>query len=222
MALRPPTGASARPHQRVTIALPSAAAAAEVGDRAGGLVRLGDGGVGDATLVVHQVAGATLVASGSLPDPRHLRTGRSVVVSWTEVNDWASLTARIDEQTHDHVSVRGEWPPTRRQRREFRRFVMELPLWVTTGVLRPVTLKGRTRDLSGGGLAAMVPDHRCVEGDRVVVVMRSGRRDVLAAATVQWVRPSSALLAVRFDLIAPADQDHLIGLVAQAEARRGW
>lgn len=222
MALRPPTSASARPHQRVTLALPSAAAAAEVGSRAGGLLRIGDGGPGDATLVVHQVAGANVVASGPLPDPRYLRTGRSVVVSWTEVNDWASLAARVDEQRHDHVAVRGEWPPTRRQRREFRRFVMELPMWITTGVLRPVVMKGRTRDLSGGGVAAVVPDHRCAEGDRVMVVMRCGRRDVLAASSVQWVRPSAGLLALRFELIAPADQDHLIGLVAQGEARRGW
>lgn len=222
MPLRPPSLAEARPHHCVSISLPTAAAASEVRERAGGLLRVGDGGVGDTAVVVQEIVGTTVVASGPLPSQRHLPRGRTVIVSWTEVNDWATLTARVEAHGDDHLAVCGDWPPTRRQRREFRRFRLDLPLWLTTGVLAPTTIEGRTRDLSGGGVAATVPDHRCEEGDRVVAMLRCGRRDVLATGTVQWVRPSTDVLAMQFDLIAPADQDHLIGLVAQAEARRGW
>lgn len=221
MALAPPSVAAARPHHRISIRLPTAAAASEVQQRAGGLLRLGAGDEGDASLVIGDVAGDAVLSGGHLPDPRWFREGRQVIVSWTELNDWATLPGRVEFHRPHQLAVVCEWPPTREQRREFRRFALDLPIWLTRGVHHPALHEGRTRDVSGGGVAAIVSGHGCAEGERVLVVVRGDRRDVAAAATVQWTRAASGLIGLEFDLISQKDQDHLAGLVARAETRWG-
>ncbi|CAN5652588.1 hypothetical protein BH10ACT3_BH10ACT3_01940 [soil metagenome] len=230
MALLQPTTAATGVHRRVRISLPSAAAAAEIGVRSGGHLRLGDVPQGggrecayeDVALVVQEVVGRRIVASGDVADPGLLRLGRSLVLSWTELNDWASVIAHVDGESLGRLSLSTEWPPIRRQRREFRRFMMKLPLSISSGVLSPTIHGATTRDVSAGGIAAQVSEMRWTEGDAVAAMLRCDGRDVLAAATIKWVRPSTRMLALEFSLITPADQDYLVGLVAQAEARRGW
>jgi hypothetical protein len=221
MALRPPSAAALRPHHRISIRMPTSAAAAEVKERAGGLLRLGSGDRDDVALVIGEVTGDAVLSGGHLRDPEWFSEGRPVVVSWTELNDWATLQGHIEYHRPQQLAVECEWPPVREQRREFRRHALDLPIWVSRGVHQPELHGGRTRDVSGGGVAAEVADHGCSEGERVLTVVRGGGRDVLAAATVQWARPSTGLVGLKFDLISPADQDHLVGLVAKEEARWG-
>jgi PilZ domain len=222
MSLRPPEQGAGRPHHRIQLEMTSSAAAGELVACSGGLLRVGDGDRDDTAVVVREVCEHRVVASGPIADLRRFRPGRSLLVSWTELNDWGTLDGRVGEVTHDRLSIRCDWPPQREQRREFRRFAMDLPIWVCSGVLRPLVAEGRTRDLSGGGVAASVPSHACEPGDTVVAVIRSPERDVTAAATVQWVRSATALLGLEFEALAPSDQDHLVGLVSRAETRRGW
>jgi len=222
MPLRPPEPTTARPRHRVVLSMTSPASAHALVECSGGQFRIGDGASDGAPVEVEEVTGELIVATGRTVDLRGLRPGHPVVVSWTEVNDWGTLDARVDDAGADRLSVRCEWPPRREQRREFRRFALELPMWICRGVDRPVVTEGRTRDLSGGGVAAAVPSHGCEPGDAVVAIIRSGDRDVAAAATVQWIRGSTDVLGLGFDALMPADQDHLVGLVSRAETRRGW
>ncbi len=221
MALCPPPSAAARTQQhRISIRLPSAAAAEEVKERAGGLLRVGAGDRDDSSLVIGDVEGEEVRSGGHLRNPDWFRRGRPVLVSWTELNDWATLPGRVEHQGLGRLAIECEWPPTRQQRREFRRFALDLQLWVSRGVHHPALHEGRTRDVSGGGVAAIVPDHGCSEGERVLTVVRAGTRDIAAAAQVQWTRPSSGMIGLEFDLISPSDQDHLVRLVGRAETRR--
>ncbi len=219
MALCPPS-AAARPQHRISIRLPSAAAAEEVQQRAGGLLRVGAGDRDDSSLVIGEVDGEEVRSGGHLRNLTWFRRGREVLVSWTELNDWATLPGRVEHFDIDQLSIACEWPPTREQRREFRRFALDLQVWISRGVHHPGLHQGRTRDVSGGGVAAIVPDHGCAEGERVLAVVRAGQRDVPAAAQVQWTRPSSGMIGLEFELISPSDQDHLVRLVARAE--NGW
>src|SRR5690606_33031326 len=110
-------------------------AAAEVRDLGGARVglRLARGQVLSGPVVDGD--GDTLIAEVRPDDdadhglrPRvQVAVGEAVVVCWTELNDLASVEAAVDGGGPDGVSVRCEWPPTRVQRRAFRRLVEEFP-----------------------------------------------------------------------------------------------
>lgn len=157
---------------------------------------------------------------GSAVDSAATEPAAPAVVSWTELNDFASVDASIARDGSGDLVVYCGWPPRRVQRRALRRLVVELPLWFVRTDDQAV-LHGVTRDLSGGGLSAALPESPLEVGERVVCMLRTEGRDLVLPSIVHWDRPDQSVVAVRFEKISQPDQDHLVRVVSLGEAARG-
>jgi hypothetical protein len=220
MALRLPTAHATR--TRVVLRFRDTSAAAEVGDLGGPrfVVHFEDGT--SLTTTVEAVGGTELLVEG-VPEPgtRQPSPGEHVIVSWTELNDLAKVRGEIEEAGPDELAVRCAWPPVREQRRAFRRFRFELPVWTVRTAVGGQIHGGVTRDLSGGGLAAHFEQLPFHSGEQLVVMLRAEDADLVLPATVHWIRPEQQVVGFSFLQISQRDQDHLVRMVSLAEAARG-
>ena len=220
MALRLPSAPATR--TRVVLRFRDPAAGAEVAELGGPRFVLHHP---DGTQLVGTVAatgGPTVVVEGH-PDPgtHQPGPGDELTVSWTELNDHATVAATVDDIVHGEVIVRCAWPPTRQQRRAFRRYPFELPVWMVRTSGDAATVTGTTRDLSGGGLAVHVESCRFAEGEHLVVMLRTEDLDLVVPAVVHWRRAEQQVVGFSFRQISQRDQDHLVRMVSLAEAARG-
>lgn len=224
-------GRSTRRGDRLVLRFPSTRAAEDVRELGGSRVTLKFGdthGLGDAhelDATVLEVSDDTLLSAASIRSAGANgawppAAGSPLAVCWTELNDLASVPATFVGHDRDGYVVDCAWPPSREQRRAFRRLVVELPLWVVRTSARGEVFDGVTRDVSGGGAAVRVPGIRPEAGDRVVTVLRCEDRDVVMASLVHWSRPDQSLIGLSFERISQSDQDHLVGMVSRAEAAR--
>ena len=201
---------------------PDQPAAAEVGDLGGPrfVIEFEDGT--SLATTIEASGGSTLLVGGT-PDPgTHEPTpGDRVVVSWTELNDLAKVTGDVEEGSATELAIRCSWPPRREQRRAFRRFSFELPVWIVRTSDGESVLQGTTRDLSGGGLAVHCEQLPFGSGEQLVLMLRTEDVDLVLPATVHWIRAEQQLVAFSFRQISQRDQDHLVRMVSLAEAARG-
>lgn len=222
MSLRPPTGTQG-PGGRVELRFPDEPIARAVAAAAGSRLTIGDGGADDLALVAGAVDDRALICALVRSDDVELArfgAGEQLLVTWTETDDWLTARASVLRRDTRGLTIECRWPPSREQRRRFRRLAVDLPVWVARLGLPPDVRRGVTRDVSGGGLSAQVPGLEVCPGERVGVQLRCVDRDIVAPATVQWVR-DGAVIGFAFEATSVGDQDHLSALVAQGEARRG-
>lgn len=142
-----------------------------------------------------------------------------VVVTWSELNDVAEVDGRLAPGSSYEPVVECSWPPRRVQRRAFRRAQLQLPAWVVRATGEVV--RGRTRDLSGAGVALHARAVELEVEEEVVVMVRLEDRDLLIPSTVNWSSLEHAVHGIRFERITQPDQDHLVQLVNAWEASRG-
>ena len=220
MALRLPTAHATR--TRVVLRFRDQPAAAEVGDLGGPrfVIEFEDGT--SITTTVEASGGSTLLVEG-MPGPgtHEPVPGDRVVVTWTELNDFAKVTGDVEEGSATELAIRCSWPPQREQRRAFRRFPFELPVWIVRTSDGESVLRGTTRDLSGGGLAVHCEHLPFRSGEQLVLMLRADETDLVLPATVHWVRGEQQVVGFSFRQISQRDQDHLVRMVSLAEAARG-
>lgn len=220
MALRLPTARATR--TRVVLRFRDQPAAAEVGELGGPrfVIEYEDG----TSLVtsLEAAGGSTLVVEG-VPEPgTHTPSaGDRVAVSWTELNDFAKVTGEVEDGSLAELAIRCSWPPARAQRRAFRRFPLELPVWIVRTAAGGAVLHATTRDVSGGGIAVHSEQLPFAPGERLVLMLRTEEDDLVLPATVHWIRHEQQVVGFSFRQISQRDQDHLVRMVSLAEAARG-
>lgn len=220
MALRLPTAHVTR--TRVVLRFRDQPAAAEVGDLGGPrfVIEFEDGT--SLVTTVEGSGGSTLLVEG-VPEPgtHEPSPGDRVTVSWTELNDFAKVAGEVEEGSSTELAVRCSWPPVREQRRAFRRFPFELPVWVVRTSDGNAVVEGTTRDVSGGGIAVHLEPVPFAPGEQLVLMLRTDEVDLVLPATVHWIRSEQQVVGFSFRQISQRDQDHLVRMVSLAEAARG-
>lgn len=220
MALRLPTANATR--TRVVLRFRDQPSAAEVGDLGGPrfVVEFEDG---TALVTTLEAAGSSELLVEGVPEPgtHEPAPGDRVTVSWTELNDFARVTGEVEAGSGPEVAIRCAWPPVREQRRAFRRFPIELPVWMVRTSHGGTVLQGSTRDLSGGGIAVHCEQLEFTSGEHLVLMLRTEESDLVLPATVHWIRREQQVVAFSFRQISQRDQDHLVRMVSLAEAARG-
>lgn len=220
MALRQPSATLAG--TRISLTLPDDAAADDLRSQGGSriVVRLTDGTEVPARLTggVGPMLHAEAEWDPSTPVPG---AGQDLAVAWSEINDLATVGARVHRSGPTWMELSCDWPPTRVQRRAFRRCAIDLPVWIVrTTQVDTAIVEGRTHDISGSGLAVRAGWSDVQTGEPVVVMLRCPDRDLVLPAVVHWVRPHSSVFGLRFERITQSDQDHLVHLVLVTETVR--
>lgn len=218
MALRPPATLA---RTRVALHFPDEVTASEVRSLGGSRLVVGlDAGLEVHVVVVGEEGSALHAETEWDPAGTLLRPGAAVSVSWAELNDHASLGATLQVSGPGGLTIDCEWPPTRTQRRSFRRCLVELPVWIVRTDGSPSVVEATTRDISGSGMAVQAPRSDLEVGEGVVAMVRLPERDLVLPAAIHWSRSDNSILGLRFERITQSDQDHLAQFVLATEAVR--
>lgn len=201
---------------------PTELAAEDVRARGGSRVSIRDATGFEIAAEVTGADGESLVVEIPFgPDGSAPALDAEVVVAWSELNDLAEVDGRVVPGVSVDQVIECTWPPRRVQRRAFRRAQLQVPAWVVRNGATGEIVRGRTRDLSGAGLALQARGVELEVDEPVVVMMRLADRDLLLPSTVNWSSLEHAVHGIRFERITQPDQDHLVQLVNVWEASRG-